>query len=107
MKIKVYAKLDENKVIRAINSSIFLKETQGWLEIDEGVGDKYAHAQGHYLPKPLMDENGKYNFKYENGIVELSVEEKESLFPTPKPQPTELEKIDARLTYLEIMSEVI
>ncbi|WP_407453576.1 hypothetical protein [Methanobrevibacter sp.] len=104
---KVYAKLDENKVIKAIQSSIFLQDTTDWVEIDKGVGDKYAHAQGNYLSKSLIDANGKYNFKYVKGVVELTQEEKEALFPTPKPEPTELEKMDARLTYLEIMSEVI
>lgn len=106
-KIKVYVKIDENNVIKEIQSSIFLNDTEGWIEIDEGIGDKFAHAQGHYLPKPIIDENGKYNFKYENRVVELSEEEKEALFPTPKPTPSELDKLEARLTYLEIMSEVL
>lgn len=105
-KIKVYVKLDENNVIIEINSSIFLKDTTDYIEIDEGQGDKFAHAQGNYLPKGLIDNNGHYNYKYDNGLVELTDEEKEVLFPAPKPQPTELEKLDARLTYLEIMSEV-
>lgn len=109
-KIKVYVKLDENNVITQINSSIFLKDTSDYVEIDEwqeGLPrDKFAHAQGNYLPKGLTDQNGKYNYKFDNGLVELTDEEKEVLFPAPKPQPTELEKLDARLTYLEIMSEV-
>lgn len=87
-KIKVYVKLDENKVIKEIQSSIFLKDTMDWIEIDEGMGDKFAHAQGNYLPKGLVDNSGKYNYKFENELVELSDEEKELLFPTPAPQPT-------------------
>lgn len=94
-KIKVYVKLDENKVIKEINSSIFLNDTTEWIEIDEGTGDKYAHAQGNYLPKPLMDMNGKYNFKYDNGVIELTETEKEMLFPTSAPVPTADERLEA------------
>lgn len=107
-KYKVYVKLDENKVIRAINSSCFLQDTTGWIVIDEGVGDKFAHAQGHYLPLGTYDSKGRNNYKLvDKTPIELTEEEKETLFPTPKPQPTELDKLEARLTYLEIMSEVI
>lgn len=97
-KIKVYAKLDENNVIISINSSIFLKDTTDYIEIDEGMGDKFAHAQGHYLSKGLIDEQGRYNYKYvDETLVELTDEEKEVLFPKPTPQPTEQEIINAQL----------
>ena len=94
-KIKVYVKLDENKIITQINSSIFLKDMTDYICIDEGMGDKFAHAQGNYLPKGLMDNNGKYNYKFDNGLVELTDEEKEVLFPVPKPQPTNDERLEA------------
>lgn len=94
--IKVYVKLDENNVITQINSSIFLKDTTDYVEIDEGMGDKFSHAQGHYLEKRLIDEQGRYNYKwYRNKLVELSDEEKEELFPTPTPQPTNDERLEA------------
>ena len=95
-KIKVYVKLDENKIITQINSSIFLKDMTDYICIDEGTGDKYAHAQGNYLEKGLTDEKGRYNYKwYRNKLVELSDEEKEELFPTPTPQPTNDERLEA------------
>ena len=97
-KIKVYAKLDENNVIISINSSIFLKDTTDYIEIDEGMGDKFVHAQGNYLSKGLIDEQGRYNYKYvDETLVELTDEEKEVLFPKPTPQPTEQEIINAQL----------
>lgn len=100
-KIKVYVKLDENNVITQINSSIFLQDTTGYIEIDEWSEDKdrdvYAHAQGHYLPKGLMDNQGKYNYKFENELIELSDEEKELLFPTPSPEPTNDDILDILL----------
>lgn len=95
-KIKVFAKPDENKVIRAIQSSIFLHDTEGWILIDEGIGDKYAHAQNNYLPLPVLDSKGRNNYKLVGKTpVELTEEEKEALFPTPKPVPTTNERLEA------------
>ena len=96
-KIKVYVKLNENNVITQINSSIFLKDTTDYICIDEGMGDKYAHAQGNYLPKGLTDDKGRYNYKYDKKLVLLTDEEKEVLFPKPTPQPIEQEIINAQL----------
>jgi hypothetical protein len=67
---KVYVKLDSNKVVTAINSSIFLTDPSGWTEIDSGEGDKYVHAMSQYLPKGLTDEFGFFNYKYNNGLIE-------------------------------------
>lgn len=72
---KVYVKTAENGVITAINSNVFLPDTTGWTEIDEGTGDKYHHAQNHYLPAGLTDENGIYNYKLVDGKPELRTEE--------------------------------
>lgn len=98
-KIKVYAKLDENNVIKAINSSIFLKDLEGWTLIDEwkeGLPrDKFVHVQGNYLPLGLTDQDGRNNYKYDNELIELSDEEKELLFPTPTPEPTTKERLEA------------
>lgn len=97
MKIKVYVKLDENKVIREIQSSIFLNDLEGWVEIDEGTGDKYAHAQGNYLPKGLIDEKRRYNYKYIDEVIELTEDEKAVLFPEPTPEPTDAEVLNILL----------
>lgn len=107
--IKVYVKVDENNVIVAINSAIFLDDHTEWIEIDEGIGDKYAHAQGHYLEKGLMDDAGIYNYKYIDSLVELTEEEKADLFPAPIPEATfeEIQNdinidVDFRLSMLEL-----
>ena len=36
----------------------------GWLQIDEGTGDRYHHAQGNYFPKPKYDERGIPRYAY-------------------------------------------
>ena len=69
--IKVYIKVNSNNEVIEVNSEIFIKDLTGWVYIDSGFGDKYAHAQSQYLDKPLVNEDGQYNYKYINGgIVE-------------------------------------
>lgn len=101
---QVYVRLDQHKTIIEINSSIFIEDKTDWIEIDSGFGDKYCHAQGNYLPKGLTDYNGKYNYKYDGGLVELTDEEKAALYPTVVVE-TELEKLESRVSYLESLHE--
>lgn len=82
---KVYVKTNEYNEIIEINSSIFLADTNDYIEIDSGYGDKYAHAQGNYLDKPLADEQGRYNYKLVDGeVVEIAEEEKPIIEVTPQ-----------------------
>lgn len=62
--IKVYIKINENKEVIAVGSSIFITDLTGWIEIDSGFGDKYAHAQSQYFDRPLINKDGTYNYKY-------------------------------------------
>lgn len=96
--IIIYAKYDENNSIIRIVSNIFLDDTEGYEEVDRWVEGEdrylYAHADnGEYVKekhgKFLYDENGIPNFK--KGFVELTDEEKQTLYPQPEPQPSELE----------------
>lgn len=75
---KVYAKIDDNGIITAINSSAFLTDTTNWTEIDEGEGDKYHHAQNNYLSVGLTDENGIFNYKLVDGKLMLRTAEEKT-----------------------------
>ena len=84
--IKVYVKLDANNSIIEINSSVFLEDTTGFIEIDTSENgkerDKYVHAQNNYLKKGLFDFQNRPNYKYiDNKVQELTEEEKEKLYP--------------------------
>jgi hypothetical protein len=68
-KIKVYIKVNEFNEIVDILSSVFLKNNTGWIMIDEGYGDKYAHAQSQYLDNSLTDMEGSYIYKFINGNI--------------------------------------
>lgn len=96
---KVYVKLNKDKCITLIDSEIFLTddEIQGMTNIDEGEGDKYAHAQSQYLEKSLYDELGRYNYKYVDGVVVEIAEGDKPTPSVPKSEPTEQEKINAQL----------
>lgn len=67
--IKVYVKINSNNEIFEVGSSVFIKDVQNYIEIDAGFGDKYAHAQSQYFEKPLIDDLGKYNYKYFQGQI--------------------------------------
>lgn len=97
--VKVYINKDSENNITSINSSIFLSEEEmlTMTEIDEGQGDRYAHAQGLYLEKGLVDKYGRYNYKYVEGkVIEIKEEEKPKV-EEPKAVPTEQDKINAQL----------
>lgn len=95
---KVYVSLQDG-YITSINSEIFLsqEEIQTMTEIDKGQGDKYAHAQSQYLEKGLVDEQGRYNYKFVEGKVIEFTEGDKPTIEEPKAVPTEQEKINAQL----------
>lgn len=93
MKLKtytVYVKPNDSGYITAVNSSAFLPDATGWVEIDRGYGDKYHHAQGNYFPESIITDGGAYRYKLVDGQpVECSAEEiaaqEEALKPVPTP----------------------
>lgn len=98
----VYIKIDDALRIVAINSSAFLTDTEGWTPIDDGAGDRYHHAQGNYLPKPLYEERGIPIYKYVDGeVVERSQEEIDADYHEPVPQPSETDIALVELAALE------
>ena len=108
----VYVRIDNMDRIISINSSAFLTDTNGWIEIDRGLGDKYHHAQGNYLPGPLMDERGVYRYKIVDGkVVERTAEEMNADYTPPEQRPTTEQRVDALETTTDdiilMMAELI
>lgn len=84
----VYVKADDVGRITAINSSDFLHDLAGWVEIDRGHSDKYHHAQSNYLPMTLADERGVYRYKLAGDtVVERTPEEMDADYVEPTPMP--------------------
>lgn len=102
--IYVYVKINDKNYITDINSSIFLADTTGWAKIDEGEGDKYAHAQGNYLLKPIRDEYGRFNYCLNNGAVcEIPEEDKPPVSIPEPPAPSNAELAAAIAELAEVM----
>ena len=103
MEYKVYARVNDSGCITAVNSSAFLSDLTGWTEIDQGQGDKYHHAQGNYLPGPLMAMGGAYRYKLVNGKpVECTSEEIQQQEDANQPElPPDPGDYEARIQALE------
>lgn len=101
---KVYVKTDSKGRIVAINSGDFLHDPTGWVQVDEGLGDRYYHAQGNYLPQPIMTDEGAYRYKLEDGgIMERTAEEMAQDVEDDPKTPT----LESRVGVLEEALEMI
>lgn len=64
LKSKVYVLIDSNNYITRIEGQYSLPlDLTDWVLIDEGYGDKYNLAQTHYFDKPLITQDGIYQYK--------------------------------------------
>lgn len=106
---RVFIAIDTNNYITSINSEIFLSEEEmsTMTEIDQGRGDKYSHAQSQYLEKGLVDEKGRYNYKFVEGkVVEVTEAEKPTI-KEPEQQATAQDKIEAQVMYTALMTDTL
>lgn len=88
----VYVKPNDFGYITAVNSSAFLTDTTGWVEIDRGYGDKYHHAQGNYFPDPIFTMGGAYRYKLVDGApVKCTPEDISQQEEANKPAPAPAE----------------
>lgn len=100
----VYVRTDDAGRITAINSSAFLPDTTGWVQIESGYGDRYHHAQGNYLPGALYDDHGICRYKLEDGkVVERTQEEMDADYVEPEVKPS----TDERIKQLEAQNEAL
>ena len=102
--IGVYVKTNADNAVTDIGSSIFITDFSEWIKIDEGIGDRFAHAQGSYLPKPLFDRYGRFNYKLSDGAITEIPEEDKPPLPVPEPAPpTNAELAEAIAELAEVM----
>lgn len=99
---KVYVLTDENSNIIGVNSSVFLADTTGWTQIDEGTGDRYHHAQGNYFDKPLVTNEGIYRYKLIGGraVEKTEAEIAAEIEALPPPPPSDSEVLAALIATL-------
>ena len=105
----VYVRADEAGRITAINSSAFLPDATGGVQIDSGYGDKYHVAHGIYLCKPLYDKRCIFRYKLVDGAVqERTASEMDADFAArPAPGATQLDRIEAQALYTAMMTDTM
>lgn len=74
---RVYVKIDDKgRIIRIEGGYTTPADLTGWVQIDEGTGDRYNLAQTHYLEKTLYTQDGVPCYKLADGKpVERTAEE--------------------------------
>lgn len=107
----VYIKPDDAHRITAVNSNAFLTNLTGWMEIDRGYTQHYYHAQGNYFPDTIMDQRGIYRYLYtpdtEPKWRERTQEEMDADYVEPTPTPSQLDIIEAQVTYTAMMTDTL
>ena len=111
-KSKVYVLLDErSRVLRCEGGYTMsnIDDVSKWTYIDEGTGDRYNLCQSHYLDGGLYTTQGIPRYKYEGGACVLRSEaeiaaDRDAL---PKPQPSQLDRVEAQATYTAMMTDTM
>ena len=106
LKSKVYIQTDtEGRILRCEGGYTTPADLTGWIEIDEGTGDKYNLCQSHYFDGGLytMDGIHRYHWDGEKAVLrsEDELEEDRAAIPEPEPSGT----LEARVAALEADAE--
>ncbi|MDD3192893.1 MAG: hypothetical protein PHE47_03445 [Oscillospiraceae bacterium] len=105
----VYVKTDEAGRILAANSGVFLSDPAGWVQIDEGDGDRYVHAQGNYFALPLVGDNGCHNYVLDGSTARESTAEEQAaeLAAIPAPEPSQEALLQAQVDALQAQVDAL
>lgn len=95
----VYVQTDENQNIIAVNSSAFVSDLEGWVQIDQGTGDKYVHAQANYFDKPVSTEDGVAQYKLVEGKAVERTQEEIDADRLPILKENKISEIEMGLTF--------
>lgn len=92
-KSKVYVLLDsQNRIIRCEGGYTMPTDLSGWVQIDEGTGDRYNLCQSHYFDGGLYTLDGICRWKYVDGAAILrtdaEIEADRPAIPAPVVPPT-------------------
>ena len=105
-KSKVYIQIDnQGRILRCEGGYTTPHDLTGWIEIDEGEGDRYNLCQSHYFDGGLYTVDGIPRYKWDGSAAVLRTEDEleadRAAIPEPKPSKT----VEARLTALEAEAE--
>lgn len=75
-KSKVYIKTDDRgRILRCDGCYTTPADLTGWIEIDEGTGDKYNLCQSHYFDGGLYTMDGIPRYKWDGSAAVLRTED--------------------------------
>ena len=89
-KSKVYIQTDnDGRVLRCDGGYTTPADLTGWIEIDEGTGDKYNLCQSHYFDGGLYTMDGIPLYKWDGAQIiqrtEEEIEADRAELPVPEP----------------------
>lgn len=89
-KSKVYIETDtDGRILRCDGGYTTPADLSGWLEIDEGNGDRYNLCQSHYFDGGLYTMDGIPRYKWDGEKVlfrtEEEIEADRAELPVPEP----------------------
>lgn len=103
IKSKVYVQTDErSRIIRCEGGYTTPTDLSGWVQIDEGVGDRFNLCQSNYFPSGLYTADGIPLYKLQDGkpVERTQAELDADRLPGLKAQRIAQSKVDLA-TYLE------
>lgn len=98
---KVYIQTDDSgRILRCEGGYTTPADLTGWLEIDEGTGDRYNLCQSHYFDGGLytMGSIPRYHWDGTQAVERTEEELEADRTALPEPEPT---TIEARVAALE------
>lgn len=103
---KVYIQADDaGRIVRCEGGYTTPADLTGWIEIDEGTGDKYNLCQSHYFDGGLYTMDGFPHYRWDGSAAVLRTDEEleadRAAIPDSKPSKT----VEDRLTVLEAEAE--
>ena len=111
-KSKVYIQTDtEGRILRCEGGYTTPADLEGWMEIDEGIGDRYNLCQRHYFDGGLYTMDGIPRYKLDGSAAVLRTDEEleADRAERPAPPPTTEEVLlelaadhEARLCEIEL-----
>lgn len=104
-KSKVYVQVDEkNRITRIEGGYTTPEDLNGWVQIDEGTGDRYNLCQTNYFDGGIYTTDGIPRYKLQDGkAVERGKEEiAADRAALPKPGPTEAQLLGREITDLQL-----
>ena len=112
IKSKVYIQMDEkSRILRCEGGYTMgnITDTAEWIQIDEGVGDRYNLCQSHYFDR-LYTEDGVPRYRWDGEKASLRSAEElaadRAAIPAPAPNTEErLDGVEKRTDALETITD--